>query len=152
MAKTKKTAKKPPAKVSVKAVVHKETKSGASVFQAASDEGYQVVDLKNLRVAIYPSGRSWIAQAFEIDYVAQGKDIEDVKRAFENGLEATINQHVKVYGHIKNLLRFAPVDVRLDVLDRVFQNPEAITPTYSQLSVHDCQSVKIEFLALAAAA
>jgi hypothetical protein len=134
------------------AIVHKQTDSGASALQAACEEGLQVVDLKNIRVAIYPSGRSWIAQGFEIDYVAQGKDVEDVKKAFENGLEATINQHIKVHGHIKNLLHFAPVDVRLEVLDRVFKNPEAMTPTYSQLSVHNCPPVKIEFLALSAAA
>jgi len=134
-------------------VVSKITDTGASAYQREHSDGSQVVDLKDIRVAIYPSGSHWIAQGFEIDYVAQGKDVEDVKRAFEDGLEATINQHVKVYGHIKNLLRFAPVDVRLEVLDLVFKNPEAITPTYSQLSIHDCaRPVNIEFLALPAAA
>ena len=134
-------------------MVSKITDTGASAYQREHSDGSQVVDLKDIRVAIYPSGSHWIAQGFEIDYVAQGKDVEDVKRAFEDGLEATINQHVKVYGHIKNLLRFAPVDVRLEVLDLVFKNPEAITPTYSQLSIHDCaRPVNIEFLALPAAA
>jgi hypothetical protein len=126
-----------------------ETNSGALALQVASGDGRHFVDLQNIRVAIYPSGKSWIAQGFEIDYVAQGGDVDSVKKALENGLEATIHQHVKVYGHIKHLLRFAPVHVRLDVLDRVFQNPEAMTPTYSQVSVHNCPPVKIEFLELA---
>lgn len=134
-------------------IVDKITNTGASAYQAQHPDGSQVVDLKNIRVAIYPSGNHWIAQGFEIDYVAQGKDVEDVKKAFENGLEATINQHVKVYGHIKHLLHFAPAEVRLGVLDLVFKNPQAITPTYSQLSIHDCaRPLDIEFLALAAAA
>jgi hypothetical protein len=131
--------------------VKAKTKTGAKALQVASSDGRHVVDLQNIRVAIYPSGKSWIAQGFEIDYVAQGKDVEGVKKAFEDGLEATIHQHVKVHGNIKKLLHYAPTDVRLEVLERVFNNPEAMTPTYSQLSVHDCP-VNIKFIALPDAA
>jgi hypothetical protein len=132
-------------------VISKYTDSGACAFQDSNADGSQVVNLKNIRVAIYPSstGKSWIAQGFEIDYVAQGSDIEDTKRAFSDGLGATIHQHLKIHNNINHLLKFAPVNVRLSVLDRVFSNPGAATATYSQVSIHNLPPLNIEFLAVA---
>jgi hypothetical protein len=133
------------------AVVNKVTKSGASAYQGIHPDGFQVVDIKNIRVAIYPNrkGTAWLAQGFEIDYIAQGKTIAAAKIAFEDGLAATIHQHLKINGDIDKLLKPAPVKIRLRVLDRVFGNPAAIEATYSQLSSHDIQ---IEYLALPMAA
>jgi hypothetical protein len=135
-------------------VVDKVTKTGASAHQEPHPDGSQIVDIKNIRVAIYPNtkGKSWLAQGFEIDYIAQGKSIRDVKKAFESGLAATIHQHLKIHGDIDKLLKPAPIQIRLRVLDRVFGNPGAIHATYSQLSAHNVPIVNIEYLALPAAA
>jgi hypothetical protein len=104
------------------AVVNKVTKSGASAYQGIHPDGRQVVDIKNIRVVIYPypNGKRWLAQGFQIDYIAQGKTIDDVKSAFEDGLAATIHQHLKIHGDIEKLLRPAPDEIRLRVLDPRF--------------------------------
>jgi hypothetical protein len=132
-------------------VVDKVTKTGASAYQGTNHDGSQVVDIKKIRVAIYPnpSGTAWLAQGFEIDYIAQGKTKAAVKKAFSDGLGATIHQHLKIHGDIEKLLKPAPPSIRLRILDRVFGNPGAIQATYSQLSFHDIQ---IQYLALPAAA
>jgi hypothetical protein len=135
-------------------IIDKYTKSGASAIQDCDGDGSHVVELKNIHVAIYPSTTSkyWIAQGFEIDYVAQGDDVEGVKSAFEVGLAATIHQHLKSNGDINGFLDAAPADVRLKALEQVFANPESIKATYSQVSVHDVPVLNVEFLTLARAA
>ena len=45
-----------------------------------------VVGIGNLRVAIETDGKFWTAQGLEIDYIAQGDDLEDAKKQFEDGL------------------------------------------------------------------
>jgi len=131
--------------------VDKYTKTGATAQQKSHADGKQAVDLKNIRVAIYPKGKYWVAQGFEIDYTAQGKSVKDVQRAFEDGLTATIHQHLKVHGDIKNCLKFAPVRVRLAALEHAFKTQGALTAKFSQFSVHDV-NVQIEYMALPAAA
>ena len=90
-----------------------------------------VVGIGNLRVAIETDGKSWTAQGLEIDYMAQGHDLEDAKKQFEDGLACTIDQHLRVYGNIDSLLSPAPREVWKEVL-----NPKAIRARYSQISVH----------------
>jgi hypothetical protein len=96
-----------------------------------SASGTHVVGIGNLRVAIESDGKSWTAQGLEIDYIAQGSDLEDAKKQFEDGLACTIHQHLRIYGDIDRLLSPAPREVWKEVL-----NPKAIRARYSQISVH----------------
>ena len=132
------------------AKVNKVTITGASARQMPHGDGREVVDIKDISVAIYPSGRFWFAQGLEIDYISQGTSVDDAKRTFENGLMATIHQHLKVHGDINSLLHFAPPDVHAKVLRKLFQNPNSIKATFSHLSVHDVPRIDIQYLSVAA--
>jgi hypothetical protein len=108
-----------------------------------------VVGIGNLRVAIETDGKSWTAQGLEIDYIAQGADMEDAKKQFEDGLACVIHQHMRIYGNIDNLLSPAPREVWKEVL-----NPKAIRARYSQISVHEIIKQafgfeKVDYLVLA---
>jgi len=75
---------------------------------------------------------SWFAQGLEIDLCAQGSSLADVKTRFENGLCATIHEHLKTYGDIKGVLQVAPQEV----WDEFFAaKPQ--TSLYSQVSLHE---------------
>ena len=132
--------------------VNKITETGASAQQIVHGDGYHVVDIKKISVAIYQKKKHWIAQGVEIDYIAQGSSVDDVKRAFESGLEATINQHLKIHGDIEHLLKFAPSGVLVRVLRRMLSNPTSINATYSQVSVHNQPYLNIKYVALPKAA
>ena len=104
--------------------------SPARAITVSTSDGH-VVGIGNLRVAIESDGKSWTAQGLEIDYIAQGADLEDAKKQFEDGLACTIHQHLRIYGSIERLLSPAPREVWKEVL-----NPAAIRARYSQVSIH----------------
>ncbi len=101
-----------------------------------------LVGIGNLRVVIVPDGNFWFAQGLEIDYAEQGDSVEDVKTKFENGLHATIDQHLKIHGSIKKLLRVAPTEVWTEVLE----DPSAYKNFYTQVSVHNLPFAGIQYL------
>ena len=70
----------------------------------------------NIRVIIIPDGPSFFAQGVEVDCAAQGDTIEEVKNNFEDGLSATVYQHLKVYGHIEKLLVPTPVEAFKEII------------------------------------
>jgi len=72
---------------------------------------HHLVGFGNIRVIIIPDGAAYFAQGLEIDYAAQGSTVKETKKNFEVGLEATIQQHLKIYGNIKGLLQPAPASV-----------------------------------------
>lgn len=86
------------------------SKTNAEAVHVAKGK-HRVVGIGNLRVFILPDGPFWYAQGLEIDYGAQGNSIEDAKRNFEKGLEATVDLHLKTHGTIENLLDPAPPEV-----------------------------------------
>jgi len=95
-------------------VTKKAKKKPASAMALhASDKGglHHIVGFGNIRVIIVPDGSVFFAQGLEIDYAAQGSTVAQVKKNFEVGLEATIQQHLKIYGNIKGLLQPAPAVV-----------------------------------------
>lgn len=76
------------------------------------DDGeHHAVGIGNLRVIIHNDDGSYFAQGLEIDYAAQGDSVEEVKKNFEDGLHATLRQHLKMFGKIDGILRVAPQDV-----------------------------------------
>lgn len=95
-------------------------------------ESAHVVGIGNLRVMITNDDGSWFAQSLEIDYAAQGHSLEDVKKRFEDGLCKTIEQHLRIYGSIDNLLQVAPKEVWTE-----FFNNSKIQNRYSHVSVHE---------------
>jgi len=98
-----------------------------------SGSGLNVVGFGNLQVyVIREEDGVWFARSQEINYAAQGTSLEDVQRNFERGLTATVDEHLRVFGHIKNLLsQTSPRNVRQHLSERL---PQAFR--YSQLTVH----------------
>jgi len=134
-----------------KVKIRKAQNANASAITASTGDTH-VVGIGNLRVAIETDGKSWTAQGLEIDYIAQGCDLEDAKKQFEDGLACTIHQHLRIYGNIDKLLSPAPREVWKEVL-----NPKAIRARYSQISIHAAIKEafgfeKVDYLILAAAA
>lgn len=76
----------------------------------AEEAESRVAGMLDLRVVIVPDGSAWFAQGLEIDYAVQGETLDDAKSKFQSGLAATVNQHQKVFGTIKGVLRVAPQD------------------------------------------
>ena len=107
------------------------TKSQTAAAVHLQQGGDHAVAIWNLSVLIVPDGDFWFAQALEIDYGAQGSSIEDAKKHFEEGLAATIHQHLKVHGDIQKLLKFAPNEI----LREAAAKKSSIKP-YLQVSFH----------------
>lgn len=99
------------AKIKVKTLAS--TKTGAAVAHAG-DANVQGVAVWNLSVLIVPDENFWFAQGLEINYGAQGDSVEDAQANFQAGLLATICQHLKVYGNIEKLLKFAPSEILVE--------------------------------------
>jgi hypothetical protein len=108
-----------------------------TAFQAVSKDGsHHIVGIGDLRVVIVPDGDNlWFAQGLEIDYAAQGTSEADVKKKFEYGLEATVNQHIRINGTIEGLLRVAPPEVWKEFLG----DPAGKKKIYSQITSHVLQ-------------
>ena len=60
-----------------------------------ADTGNDSGPLGHLRAVLYYDHSVWIAEALEVDYLAQGSSIEDVRARFERGLGLTIAENVK---------------------------------------------------------
>jgi hypothetical protein len=90
-----------------KNTTYKAGDSDAEAIHVSSGKQH-LVGLGSIRVLICPDGDCWFAQGVEIDYAAQGASIEDVKKRFEVGLRATIEENLKIYDSIDGLLAFAP--------------------------------------------
>lgn len=108
------------------------TASASALHAHSTDGNTHVVAIGNLRVVLVQEEGSWFAQGLEIDYVAQGDSIEAVKKNFEQGFAATVDQHVRVYGTIEKLLVAAPPEVWKDVL-----HAKCIKKSYSQFTLHE---------------
>jgi len=91
------------------------------------------VGLGDLRVMILSEGENvWYAQGLEVDYLAQGTSQEEVKRAFEVGLQATISEHLKLFGNISKLLQIAPQEV----WDEFYAHGPSGQYRFTQVSTH----------------
>jgi hypothetical protein len=108
------------------------TKTKKAMALHLTDGSIHVVGIGNLRVVIVKDDKHWFAQGLEIDFAEQGESVPDVKKNFEDGLRTTIDQHLKINGTIKNLLKPAPPEVWADILG----DPSADKKFYSQISVH----------------
>lgn len=115
----------------------KKTASAVAIHAQDNTGTHHVVGIGNLRVIIVPEGNFWFAQGLEIDYAAQGTSKADVKKEFEDGLMATVEQHLRMYGTIEKVLKVAPPEVWNDFL----YDPNAIRNFYSQVSHHQIEAL-----------
>src|ERR1700692_1920059 len=74
----------------------------------ASDTSIDVVGFGNLRVFIIKDDGMWFAQCVDINYAAQGASEPEVKANFERGLRSTVEEHLRRFGSIENLLARTP--------------------------------------------
>jgi hypothetical protein len=91
-----------------------------------------VVGIGDLRVIVLKRDEFWFARGLDIDYAAQGQTEREVKRNFERGLKLTIEEHLKTFGNIENLL--SPPTPREAFRKLVWQSVKAYR--YSQVSNH----------------
>jgi hypothetical protein len=130
----------------------KKALESATAFHAQHKDGlHHIVGIGNLRVVLVPDGDVWFAQGLEIDYAAQGANKEDAKTQFENGLMSTIQEHLRVYGTIKGMLRIAPQSVWRELL----YERNAELRLYTQVSGHeiaDFPFAAIDYIAASSAA
>lgn len=104
-----------------------------TAIHGVSGEGDHIVGIGNLRVFIVKEENFWYAQGLEIDYVAQGKTIEDAKKAFEKGLWVTIHENLQIHGTIEPVLKVAPQEIWQKVLSPHYR--------FTQVSVHQIESM-----------
>lgn len=98
---------------------------------AVEDGTTHVVDIGDLRVVIIPDGDYWFSQGLEIDYAAQGDTIKNAQENFQNGLAATIHEHLKIHGTLHNILRIAPQEAW-----NLLLSAAAKPHTFSQVTFH----------------
>lgn len=103
-----------------------------AIHASTADGEHHAVAIWNLHVLLIPEGKFWVAQGLEVDYVVQGDSIEDAKKNFEQGLEATIDLNLKMYGNIQGLLVMSPDSV----LQQAAKHRSSIK-LYGQISTHE---------------
>jgi hypothetical protein len=113
------------------------------IFYGKTPDGKtHIVGISALKVVIVKDGCNWFAQGLDVDYAAEGISVENAKQNFENGLVATIHQHLKAYNEPSKMLKPAPPEV----WQEMFYAPltglnvsNAIHNKYYQLSVHSLE-------------
>ncbi|MFN3325379.1 MAG: hypothetical protein ACK5AZ_17940 [Bryobacteraceae bacterium] len=103
-----------------------------AVHAAHEDGKHHVVGVGNIRVFLVPDGSAWFAQGLEIDYAAYGRTREEARQAFESGLAATVEQHLRVHGNISGLLQVSPPEIWSKL---VFEKG-AVGSLFSQVTTH----------------
>lgn len=86
----------------------------AALHLEHEDKKHHAVVIWNLSVLIVPDEGCWFAQGLEINYGAQGNTIQEAQQNFQKGLAKTIHQHLKVYGNIERILKFAPSAILME--------------------------------------
>lgn len=104
-------------------------------FHGKTEDGDSIVGMLNLRVVIVPDGQVWFAQGLDVDYAACGSSLDDVKEAFQEGLHATVGEHLKIYGNIEKLLKPAPPNVWAEMYQ---SQSEGKKYRFFQVSFHEC--------------
>ena len=111
-----------------------------TVLHGVSGSGEDhIVGIGSLRVRVHAEGGCWFAQGLEIDYLALGESLDQVKTHFEDGLLGTVDEHLRVHGNIEHLLVPAPPDVWTKAMKDAM--------IYTQISIHKTplQTSKIPF-------
>lgn len=110
----------------------------ASALHVSTAGGLNLVGIGNLRVMVKNDGERWSAQGLEIDYAVDGGSFEDVTQEFAYGLTLTIDENLRVFGHIKHVLKTAPPETWAEFFDGVLN--DTLEVTHTQLSIHRLQT------------
>lgn len=114
-----------------------------SALHASTADGLNLVGIGNLRIIVKNEDGMWSAQGLEIDYAVDGQSFEDVTNEFAHGLMLTIDDHLRVFGHIRNVLKTAPQEIWTEFFEGVMDDKFEVKA--SQLSIHQIPaSVYIE--------
>jgi hypothetical protein len=90
-----------------------------------------LVQVLDLRVMVTEEQEGyWFAQGLDVDYAAQGSSWQEVRKAFEDGFMATIDAHLKKFGHLDYFRRQAPQDIWEEYRHAKFQK------LFSSISIH----------------
>jgi hypothetical protein len=119
----------------------------ATAFHGKTKDGTSIVGIGNLRVVILREGDVWFAQGLEIDYAAQATSLARVKRAFEQGLYATVHENLRLHNNIEKLLRPAPPEIWTEMLFGVTVAGKHFK-RYSQISMHRTLQQALPFAAI----
>jgi hypothetical protein len=122
-------------------------RSSTMAFHGKVKGGTNIVGIGNLRVVIVENEGTWFAQGLEIDYAVQGRSLAAVKKAFEDGLAATIHENLRMHGNIEALLKPAPPEVWKEMLFGVAVAGKHIK-RYSQISLHHKLQQNLPFSAI----
>ena len=114
--------------------------SKTKALHRAEESGTHAAGIGNLRVVLVPDENFWFAQGLEIDYAAQGDSLEDAQENFQDGLSATIHEHLRVYGTIAGMLRIAPQEA-WDLLLKAGAKPHPVR----QVSFPAAEDVPLPF-------
>ncbi|MBL0142627.1 MAG: hypothetical protein IPP91_11140 [Betaproteobacteria bacterium] len=76
----------------------------------ATDGKKHVIGIDALRVLILEDEGGYFAQGLEIDYAASGESVDEVKQNFSQGLMLTMDEHLKMHGHLEKFLVPAPAE------------------------------------------
>ncbi|MBM3814743.1 MAG: hypothetical protein FJW20_24220 [Acidimicrobiia bacterium] len=112
---------------------HKKAVAPTAIHAKHADGTHHLVTLANIRVVIVPDEGSWFAQGLDIDYAAQGETVPKARKNFEIGLRATINHHLKVYGHLTHFIKVAPPAI----CQHLLLASSAQFKSFSQISAHE---------------
>ena len=107
-------------------------KDTPTAVHAITHEGDHIVGIGDLRVVLLEEEGAWYAQGLELDYIAQGRSIEEAKENFERGLHVTVRENLRIHGTIRPLLVPAPSSVWSDWLD-----PGARTRRFRYIAFHE---------------
>jgi hypothetical protein len=100
---------------------------------SANDGKLHGVAIRNLHVLLMKEGDFWVAQGLDLDYVVQGDSIEEAKRNFQVGLEATVDLNLRMFGNIESLVMSHPPS---EALLEAAQHKDSIA-LYTQVTTHD---------------
>jgi hypothetical protein len=107
------------------------TAATTTALHGKTSDGVDIVMIDKLRVALTRDGNAWVAQGLEIDYAAEGTSVEDAKEQFQTGLMLTLRENIRVFGHIKGVLRVVPQDVWYALMAE-----NVLRQVHSQISAH----------------
>lgn len=116
----------------------KVTKTGAKAAHVAV-KNVEGIAIWNLSVLIVPDGDFWFAQGLEINYGAQGDSIKDAQNNFQEGLMATLCQHLKMHGHIEKLLKFAPSHILIEAAKN-----KPLINRFTHVSFHEIANAQLQ--------
>ena len=74
-------------------------------------EGLRRAGIDTMRVIVKNRSGSWQAQGLELDYAVGGSSCDDVIAEFAQSLALTIDDHLRIHGHIGHIVRAAQPDV-----------------------------------------